>query len=258
MSMSKYDYTGYSGQSYDRNVFEAVCQKVDLLCASRSNLFSNTLVPYQNEIMKFWEKTAHTLAAVLENIKDYQHYEFKLLKGLNPMQDLEVGDEENEKKQTQEEEGEQKHGDNQLISLDELGGELANDLFERGIHDLDSERVTDKDEEKNADQDNGNLLLGEINETDFQEPTKEDLDLWNDILGEENDTNTGKLEEQWHSVFGEFSFARPQSTKTPISPPQPPANNDLVMLDNNPEQPKQPQATTGGYLPSQLMDMMMT
>uniref|UniRef100_H2ZC35 AH domain-containing protein n=1 Tax=Ciona savignyi TaxID=51511 RepID=H2ZC35_CIOSA len=106
----------------------AVCQKVDLLCASRSNLFSNTLVPYQNEIMKFWEKTAHTLAAVLENIKDYQHYEFKLLK----------------------------------------------------------------------------------------------------------------------------------STKTPISPPQPPANNDLVMLDNNPEQPKQPQATTGGYLPSQLMDMMMT
>uniref|UniRef100_H2ZC38 AH domain-containing protein n=1 Tax=Ciona savignyi TaxID=51511 RepID=H2ZC38_CIOSA len=155
----------------------AVCQKVDLLCASRSNLFSNTLVPYQNEIMKFWEKTAHTLAAVLENIKDYQHYEFKLLKGLNPMQDLEVGDEENEKKQTQEEEGEQKHGDNQLISLDELGGELANDLFERGIHDLDSERVTDKDEEKNADQDNGNLLLGEINETDFQEPTKEDLDL---------------------------------------------------------------------------------
>lgn len=63
-----------------------VCQKdgyfvqIDLLSASRSNLFSNTLVPYQDELLQFWEKTARTMSAVLESFKGYQHYEFKLLK----------------------------------------------------------------------------------------------------------------------------------------------------------------------------------
>jgi len=50
------------------------------LCASRSNLFSNILIPYQDELIKLWDKTTRTLSAVLENIKDCQHYEFKLLK----------------------------------------------------------------------------------------------------------------------------------------------------------------------------------
>ena len=54
--------------------------QVDLLCASRSNLFSVTLVPYQNEMIKFWKKVSNTLAAVVENISEYKTYQFKLLK----------------------------------------------------------------------------------------------------------------------------------------------------------------------------------
>lgn len=53
---------------------------MDLLSASRTNLFSATLVPYQTELIKFWEKSSNCLAAVYENIKDHKHYEFKLLK----------------------------------------------------------------------------------------------------------------------------------------------------------------------------------
>ncbi|XP_078489723.1 islet cell autoantigen 1-like isoform X1 [Ciona intestinalis] len=266
----------------------AVCQKVDLLCASRSNLFSNTLVPYQNEVLKFWEKTARTLSAVQENIKDYQHYEFKLLKGLNPIQDLEEkGEDEEEKGKKQNQEEEEENGDHQLISLDDpekLGESLEQEVADIDItnHDKDSllnfyegnledvyldkmiqgefsprkSLLGDLDQGTKNEEDTDNLLLGEMNDTDFQKPTKEDLDLWNDILGDEDNTNGGELEEQWHSVFGEFtSHQSPQPTITQVETS---TKDDILLMEDKPEQPVQPPNTGGGYLPSQLMDLMMT
>ena len=53
---------------------------MDLLCASRTNLFSNVLVPYQNDLAVYWKTSTQVLAGVLENIKGHKHYEFKLLK----------------------------------------------------------------------------------------------------------------------------------------------------------------------------------
>uniref|UniRef100_F6SPY1 AH domain-containing protein n=1 Tax=Ciona intestinalis TaxID=7719 RepID=F6SPY1_CIOIN len=222
----------------------AVCQKVDLLCASRSNLFSNTLVPYQNEILKFWEKTARTLSAVQENIKDYQHYEFKLLKDLE-----EKGEDEEEKGKKQNQEEEEENGDHQLISLDDP--EKLGESLEQEVADID---ITNHDKDSLLNFYEGNLedvYLDKMIQGEFSprksllgdKPTKEDLDLWNDILGDEENTNGGELEEQWHSVFGEFTSH--QSPQTPIT-------------ENKPEQPVQPSNTGGGYLPSQLMDLMMT
>ncbi|CAM9693819.1 unnamed protein product [Lampetra planeri] len=49
-----------------------VCQKVDLLGASRCNLLSHTLATYQTSLLHFWEKTSRTMAAIYESYKDYQ------------------------------------------------------------------------------------------------------------------------------------------------------------------------------------------
>ncbi|XP_064362441.1 islet cell autoantigen 1 isoform X3 [Dromaius novaehollandiae] len=59
-----------------------VCQKVDLLGASRCNLLSHVLTTYQATLLHFWEKTSHTMAAIHESFKGYQPYEFTMLKSL--------------------------------------------------------------------------------------------------------------------------------------------------------------------------------
>uniref|UniRef100_A0A3P8UAR4 Islet cell autoantigen 1 n=1 Tax=Amphiprion percula TaxID=161767 RepID=A0A3P8UAR4_AMPPE len=57
-----------------------VCQKVDLLGASRCNLLSHVLTTYQTTLLHFWEKTFHTMAAIHESFKGSQHYEFSTIK----------------------------------------------------------------------------------------------------------------------------------------------------------------------------------
>ncbi|XP_066571620.1 islet cell autoantigen 1 isoform X2 [Amia ocellicauda] len=59
-----------------------VCQKVDLLGASRCNLLSHVLTTYQTTLLHFWEKTSHTMAAIHESFKGYQPYDFTTLKNL--------------------------------------------------------------------------------------------------------------------------------------------------------------------------------
>lgn len=57
-------------------------QKIDMLCASRCNMFSHALVLYQNNLANFFEKTAKTMNLIAENFQGYQYYEFNLLKDL--------------------------------------------------------------------------------------------------------------------------------------------------------------------------------
>lgn len=52
-----------------------VCQKVDLLGASRCNLLSHVLTIYQTTLLHSWEKTSHMMAAIHESFKGCQHYE---------------------------------------------------------------------------------------------------------------------------------------------------------------------------------------
>ncbi|XP_057690033.1 islet cell autoantigen 1 isoform X2 [Corythoichthys intestinalis] len=52
-----------------------VCQKVDLLGASRCNLLSHVLATYQSTLLHFWEKTSHNMAAIHENFKGCPRYE---------------------------------------------------------------------------------------------------------------------------------------------------------------------------------------
>ena len=57
-----------------------VMQKVDLLAASRCNMFSHVLANYQSTLLHFWKKTSRTMSAVAESFKGYQYYEFNMLK----------------------------------------------------------------------------------------------------------------------------------------------------------------------------------
>uniref|UniRef100_A0A087XKP1 Islet cell autoantigen 1 n=1 Tax=Poecilia formosa TaxID=48698 RepID=A0A087XKP1_POEFO len=57
-----------------------VCQKVDLLGASRCNLLSHVLTTYQTTLLHFWGKTSHTMAAIHESFKGCQHNEVSTAK----------------------------------------------------------------------------------------------------------------------------------------------------------------------------------
>lgn len=59
-----------------------VTQKIDMLSASRCNMFSHVLVNYQRTLILFWTKTAKTFSAVAEAFKGYDHYEFNIIKDL--------------------------------------------------------------------------------------------------------------------------------------------------------------------------------
>ena len=59
-----------------------VIQKIDLLSASRCNMFSHALVSYTHTLIMFWQKTAKTMTTVADAFKGYQYYEFNIIKDL--------------------------------------------------------------------------------------------------------------------------------------------------------------------------------
>ncbi|XP_063718220.1 islet cell autoantigen 1-like protein isoform X2 [Symsagittifera roscoffensis] len=71
----------------NRDKFErhkyAVCQKIDLLGASRCNLLSHDLEVYHQNMLAFWQRTAKEMSEICEQFKGHQHYEWSMLKELN-------------------------------------------------------------------------------------------------------------------------------------------------------------------------------
>ena len=61
-----------------------VCQKIDLLSASRCNLLSATLAAYQQCMLKFLETTTKSYQSVLEQFKGHPSYQFTILKHIMP------------------------------------------------------------------------------------------------------------------------------------------------------------------------------
>ncbi|XP_029924949.1 islet cell autoantigen 1-like isoform X2 [Myripristis murdjan] len=92
-----------------------VCQKVDMLGASRCNMLSHSLCTYQTTLLQFWEKTAHAMSGIHEAFQGHVAYQFTTLKDLrDPLEQLT----ETEKKQDKEEKALQSNTDN-LVSLDD-------------------------------------------------------------------------------------------------------------------------------------------
>lgn len=65
--------------NFDRLKLDTM-QKIDLLAASRSNMFSQVLAKYQTAMLSFWEKMSYRMTAVADCFKGYQYYEFNMLK----------------------------------------------------------------------------------------------------------------------------------------------------------------------------------
>ncbi|XP_072108088.1 islet cell autoantigen 1 isoform X2 [Mobula birostris] len=197
-----------------------VCQKVDLLGASRCNLLSHILVTYQTTLLHFWEKTSHTMAAIHESFKGYQPYEFAMLKVLQgPVNELveQMSQGENNAKNNVTKDA--SNTDDELISLKEdnenkesitsdasLSPAKSSTLEAKSSSNQHKSKCIDdlldmKKEEKPTLSPSAptNLL---INSIESQTSDKDEMALLNEIL---NGTSLeeGDFSREWQAVFGE-------------------------------------------------------
>ncbi|KAM5156063.1 islet cell autoantigen 1-like protein isoform 2-T2 [Callospermophilus lateralis] len=70
-----------SKSSFDKLKMD-VCQKVDLLGASRCNMLSHSLTTYQRTLLGFWEKTAQMMSQICEGCVGFHPYDFVAFKRL--------------------------------------------------------------------------------------------------------------------------------------------------------------------------------
>ncbi|XP_062852922.1 islet cell autoantigen 1-like isoform X1 [Trichomycterus rosablanca] len=111
-----------------------VCQKVDMLGASRCNMLSHSLCTYQTTLLQFWEKTANTMSGIHESFKGYVPYHFTTLKDLrDPLEhlsDLQITEDQDKEKQ---------NNTDSLVSLEEemVGKSALNSGSVAGGHNKD-------------------------------------------------------------------------------------------------------------------------
>lgn len=199
-----------------------VCQKVDLLGASRCNLLSHMLATYQTTLLHFWEKTSHTMAAIHESFKGYQPYEFTTLKSLqDPMKKL--VEKEGKKTSWRENREAVAPEPRQLISLEDEHKDSS--TYKRPIDEL----LDGKPEE---------ACLGPTAGTPEPESgDKDDLLLLNEIFST-SCLDEGEFSREWAAVFGDDRLKEP------------------APMGAQGEPDPKPQIGSG-FLPSQLLDQNM-
>uniref|UniRef100_A0A663LMW9 Islet cell autoantigen 1 n=2 Tax=Athene cunicularia TaxID=194338 RepID=A0A663LMW9_ATHCN len=205
-----------------------VCQKVDLLGASRCNLLSHVLTTYQATLLHFWEKTSHTMAAIHESFKGYQPYEFTMLKSLqDPVNKL---TEKAEKEDLQIESTKSvQDQQSQLISLDEENRTTESN-YSGAIDDL-----LDLQPEENASKDQF------VRSLESEPGDKDDMILLNEILNASS-LDEGEFSKEWTAVFGQVALADHT------------VNSSAADVENASSSVA---PTPSGYLPSQLLDQNM-
>nr|XP_048304914.1 islet cell autoantigen 1 isoform X2 [Myodes glareolus]XP_048304915.1 islet cell autoantigen 1 isoform X2 [Myodes glareolus]XP_048304916.1 islet cell autoantigen 1 isoform X2 [Myodes glareolus]XP_048304917.1 islet cell autoantigen 1 isoform X2 [Myodes glareolus] len=222
-----------------------VCQKVDLLGASRCNLLSHMLATYQTTLLHFWEKTSHTMAAIHESFKGYQPYEFTTLKSLqDPMKKLveKEGKKSTPRRESLEAAAQEPE---QLISLeDESQHEESSPCKaeeKSPLSPVDKSSVQDACAgpiDELLDMKPGEACLGPVAGT--PEPDggdKDDLLLLNEIFSASS-LDEGEFSREWAAVFGDDRLKEP------------------APMGAQGEADPKPQ-TSSGFLPSQLLDQNM-
>ncbi|NXY40492.1 ICA69 protein, partial [Ceuthmochares aereus] len=238
-----------------------VCQKVDLLGASRCNLLSHVLTTYQTTLLHFWEKTSHTMAAIHESFKGYQPYEFTMLKSLQ--------DPVNKLTEKAEKEDLQTENTKSIQDQQKLFSPFFSYSFKLRLISLDEESHT---KESNYSADNGkdviSTLRGNCNHKQNSgaiddlldlhpeenaakdqfvrslEPEasdKDDMVLLNEILNASS-LDEGEFSKEWTAVFGQDALA------------------DLTMNSSAGDVENTSSSVapvSSGYLPSQLLDQNM-
>ncbi|XP_002751622.3 islet cell autoantigen 1 isoform X16 [Callithrix jacchus] len=222
-----------------------VCQKVDLLGASRCNLLSHMLATYQTTLLHFWEKTSHTMAAIHESFKGYQPYEFTTLKSLqDPMKKL-VEKEEKKNITQQESRDTSVQEPNQLISLEEENQHKESSSFktEDGKSILSALDKSSKacsgpiDELLDMKPEEGACLGPAAGTSEPEGADKDDLLLLSEIFSASS-LEEGEFSKEWAAVFGDGQVKEPAPA--------------MALGEPDPK----PQ-TGSGFLPSQLLDQNM-
>ncbi|XP_069067814.1 islet cell autoantigen 1 isoform X2 [Pleurodeles waltl] len=205
-----------------------VCQKVDLLGASRCNLLSHVLTTYQTTLLHFWEKTSHTMAAIHESFKGYQPYEFTMLKTLqDPVNKLAEQSENHEKTADES----TNKDDDELISLDDENHKDESSIL-GGLDDLldlkpDEKAFCEENAQKDAFAGSPEPHMGD----------KDDMKLLNDIMNATS-LDEGDFSKEWTAVFGDDLLS------------------DHSLSAASGDQEKRT-VTSSGFLPSQLLDQNM-
>lgn len=223
-----------------------VCQKVDLLGASRCNLLSHMLATYQTTLLHFWEKTSHTMAAIHESFKGYQPYEFTTLKSLqDPMKKL--AEKEGKKSTPQRKsleaatqepkqlislEDENQHKESSPCKAEEEKSTLSS-IDKSPAHDACSGPIDELLDMKPEE-----ACLGPVAGTPEPEGgDKDDLLLLNDIFSASS-LDEGEFSREWAAVFGDDQLKEPAPVGAQGEP------------DSKPQ-------ISSGFLPSQLLDQNM-
>nr|XP_033801678.1 islet cell autoantigen 1-like protein isoform X1 [Geotrypetes seraphini]XP_033801679.1 islet cell autoantigen 1-like protein isoform X1 [Geotrypetes seraphini]XP_033801680.1 islet cell autoantigen 1-like protein isoform X1 [Geotrypetes seraphini] len=210
-----------SKTSFDKLKMD-VCQKVDLLGASRCNMLSHSLATYQTTLLHFWQNTAQLMSEIHDEFKDVQPYGFVALKCLQRShnQSLEEQKEENVEKAIEDQA--------KLLWLDEITpvnpgttvtesqGETSYLLNASGDSCLLNLENVPKD-----------MLLDSLEGGDFES----EFSFLN--LMSNNPIGSGKSDQEYQNVFG--TSAVNSSSQEP------------TLWTG--------QAATSGFLPSQLLDL---
>lgn len=220
-----------------------VCQKVDLLGASRCNLLSHMLATYQTTLLHFWEKTSHTMAAIHESFKGYQPYEFTTLKSLqDPMKKL--VEKERKKSSRRENREAVAQEPRQLISLEEENKESSTCKTEEGKSTSPSLDKSSADDacpgpiDELLDVKPEEACLGPMTGTPEPESgDKDDLLLLNEIFSTSS-LDEGEFSREWAAVFGDDRLKEP------------------APMGAQGEPDPKPQIGSA-FLPSQLLDQNM-
>ncbi|XP_058152928.1 islet cell autoantigen 1 isoform X5 [Dasypus novemcinctus] len=224
-----------------------VCQKVDLLGASRCNLLSHMLATYQTTLLHFWEKTSHTMAAIHESFKGYQPYEFTTLKSLqDPMKKL-IEKEERKKVTRQDSTEAAVEEPNQLIKLEdenqskesfisktEDGKGVLSALDKSSTHNACPGSI---DELIDVKPEEGACLGPAAGTMDPEGADRDDLLLLSELFSASS-LEEGEFSQEWAAVFGDSLLKEPAAPGVPGEP------------DPKPQ-------TGSGFLPSQLLDQNM-
>ncbi|TSK20125.1 Islet cell autoantigen 1 [Bagarius yarrelli] len=168
-----------------------VCQKVDLLGASRCNLLSHVLTNYQTTLLHFWEKTSHTMAAIHESFKGCQPYE------LAAQKDNKASDQ-GAKKRTKKEMRPKAEG-------------------ERASPAVDDTLISIDDEDLNEDTNQTGAVEEPLCSAGAQE--KDGLSLLTDILSSSSVEDTD-FSREWRDVFGEDESADGGTTALTYAHPE--------------------------------------
>lgn len=261
-------YVKLNKQKFDRVKLDCL-QKIDLLSASRCNLFSQVLAIYASSLLAFWDRTVKAYNVITDSFKGHQYYEFKILKSLtDPSLKPEVGQEAKEipeKTDTTE---------NELITLaqesTESGTLLRSESMENFFKDSpESEKPTDftniKDELKDIFSNSHHnratskpLIPSATSSCDSTKPLMDQtsdtlMDVFdeNDFSGQNFVSATPVLDStsfssQWESAFG--------ADKNSLYLPLHKSNN---LGDNNLEalMPLSKKVQGSSMLPSDLLDL---